>query len=89
MDQILDNINAESIYSVDIRNYSHSKILEFKKQLKIEGSELVANEGVAVEGTNEGGYAMQYQKITMPLIKAVQELDAKVVALTTRVSDLE
>jgi len=36
MDQILDNINAESVYSVDIRNYSHSKITEYKKQLKIE-----------------------------------------------------
>ncbi|MGN6645018.1 MAG: SIMPL domain-containing protein [Cytophaga sp.] len=36
MDQILDNVNAESIYSVSIRNYSHSKITELKKQLKIE-----------------------------------------------------
>jgi uncharacterized protein YggE len=36
MDQILDNINAESVYSVEIRNYSHSKITEYKKQLKIE-----------------------------------------------------
>lgn len=36
MDEILDKVNAESIYSVEIRNYSHSKIAEYKKQLKIE-----------------------------------------------------
>ncbi|ABG60815.1 SIMPL domain-containing protein [Cytophaga hutchinsonii] len=36
MDEILDKVNAESIYSVEIRNYSHSKITEYKKQLKIE-----------------------------------------------------
>lgn len=36
MDEILNKINAESVYSVAIRNYSHSKIIEYKKQLKIE-----------------------------------------------------
>lgn len=36
MDEILNKVNAESIYSVGIRNYSHSKIQEYKKQLKIE-----------------------------------------------------
>jgi uncharacterized protein len=36
MDEILNKVNAESIYSVEIRNYSHSKIIELKKQLKIE-----------------------------------------------------
>jgi len=36
MDEILNKVNAESIYSVAIRNYSHSKIIEYKKQLKIE-----------------------------------------------------
>lgn len=36
MDEVLNKVNAESIYSVDIRNYSHSKIIEYKKQLKIE-----------------------------------------------------
>ncbi len=36
IDQVLNNISAESVYSVDIRNYSHSKIAEYKKQLKIE-----------------------------------------------------
>lgn len=36
IDEILNKVNAESIYSVEIRNYSHSKIEEYKKQLKIE-----------------------------------------------------
>lgn len=36
MDEVLNKMNAESIYSVEIRNYSHSKITEYKKQLKIE-----------------------------------------------------
>jgi len=36
MDEILNKVNAESIYSIGIRNYSHSKIQEYKKQLKIE-----------------------------------------------------
>lgn len=36
IDEVLNKVNAESIYSVEIRNYSHSKIEEFKKQLKIE-----------------------------------------------------
>lgn len=36
MDEILNKMNAESIYSIGIRNYSHSKIQEYKKQLKIE-----------------------------------------------------
>ena len=36
MDEILNKVNAESIYLVEIRNYSHSKIQECKKQLKIE-----------------------------------------------------
>jgi uncharacterized protein len=35
MDEILSKVNDESIYSVVIRNSSHSKIEEFKKQLKI------------------------------------------------------
>ena len=51
--------------------------------------DVVANEGVTVEGTLETGYQMQYQKITMPLIKAAQELDDKIVALAARVTDLE
>ena len=54
-----------------------------------EGLDLVANEGVTVDGTNETGYQLQYQKITMPLIKASQELDDKIVALTARVTTLE
>ncbi|MBC7451807.1 MAG: SIMPL domain-containing protein [Cytophagales bacterium] len=36
IDEILDKISPESIESVEIRNYSHSKIEEYKKQLKIE-----------------------------------------------------
>lgn len=36
IDEVLNKVNAESIYSVEIRNYSHSKIQEYKKQLKIE-----------------------------------------------------
>ena len=36
IDEILDKINPESIESVMIRNYDHSKIQEYKKQLKIE-----------------------------------------------------
>ncbi len=36
MDEVLNKINPESIYSVEIRNYSHSKIEEYKKQLKIQ-----------------------------------------------------
>jgi len=36
MDDILDKVNAESIESVEIKNFSHSKIQEYKKQLKIE-----------------------------------------------------
>lgn len=36
IDEILNKVNAESIYSVEIRNYSHSKIEEYKRQLKIE-----------------------------------------------------
>ena len=51
--------------------------------------EQAANEGLTVEGTLEKGYQLQYQKITMPLIKAVQEVDAAVIALTARVKALE
>jgi uncharacterized protein YggE len=36
IDEVLNKVNGESIYSVEIRNYSHSKIEEYKKQLKIE-----------------------------------------------------
>jgi len=36
IDEVLDKVNAESIYSVSIRNYTHSKMEEFKKQLKIQ-----------------------------------------------------
>lgn len=36
IDEVLNKVNAESIYSVEIRNYSHSKIEEYKKQLKIQ-----------------------------------------------------
>ncbi len=36
IDEVLSKSNAESIYSVGIRNYSHSKIEEYKKQLKIQ-----------------------------------------------------
>lgn len=36
IDEVLNNVNGECIYSVAIRNYSHSKIEEYKKQLKIE-----------------------------------------------------
>lgn len=36
IDEVLNKVNAESIYSVEIRNYSHSKIEQFKKELKIE-----------------------------------------------------
>ena len=47
------------------------------------------HEGVIVEGTNNKTYAMQYQKLIMPLIKSVKELDAQIAALTTRVTALE
>ncbi len=36
IDEVLDKVNPESINSVSIRNYSHSKMEEFKKQLKIQ-----------------------------------------------------
>lgn len=36
IDEVLNKVNAESINSVEIRNYSHSKIEEYKKQLKIQ-----------------------------------------------------
>jgi len=35
IDELLNKVNPESIYSIEIRNYSHSKIEEYKKQLKI------------------------------------------------------
>ena len=58
-------------------------------QLLNEGMDVVANEGLTVEGTSDTGYQMQYQKLIMPLIKSAKELDAKIVALTARVADLE
>ena len=39
------------------------------------------DEGLLVSGTNEEGYQMTYESLIMPLIKAVQELSAKVEAL--------
>lgn len=36
IDEVLDKMNPESIYSVSIRNYTHSKMEEYKKQLKIQ-----------------------------------------------------
>jgi uncharacterized protein len=36
IDEVLGKANPESIYSVGIRNYSHSKIEEYKKLLKIQ-----------------------------------------------------
>ena len=36
IDEVLAKVNAESIYSVEIRNYSHSKIEEYKRLLKIQ-----------------------------------------------------
>jgi hypothetical protein len=58
-------------------------------QVLNEGMDIVANEGVTVEGTSDTGYRLQYQKITMPLIKAIQELDAENTALKARVTTLE
>jgi len=43
IDEILNKINAESVNSVGIRNYSHSKIIEYKKQLKIEAIKAAKN----------------------------------------------
>ena len=48
-----------------------------------------ADEGIFVHGTNETGYRMPYNDLVMPLINAAQELDAKIVALTSRVTTLE
>ena len=48
-----------------------------------------ADEGIMTKGTNETGYNMSYDLMVVPLIKAVQELDAKNTALTTRVTALE
>ena len=60
-----------------------------KSQVINEGIDEVCNEGLTVEGTHNKGYQMQYQKLIMPLIKSTQELDDKIVALTTRVTSLE
>jgi hypothetical protein len=73
---------AQEVLAAEKLHTSNSQVIN-------EGIETVANEGITVEGTNEGGYQIQYQKITMPLIKATKELDAKIVALTARVADLE
>ena len=73
---------AQEVLAAEKLHTSNSQVIN-------EGIETVANEGITVEGTNEGGYQIQYQKITMPLIKAVKELDSKIVALTARVADLE
>lgn len=35
MDEILDKVQTESVYSVSIRNFTHSKMETFKKELKI------------------------------------------------------
>ena len=48
-----------------------------------------ADEGLLVGGSSSGGYNMQYQKLMMPLITAVQELDAENTALKARVAVLE
>ena len=47
------------------------------------------DEGVIVQGSENRTYNMSYQKIIMPLIKSVKELDAQLAALTTRVAALE
>ena len=51
------------------------------------------DEGIVVSGTNKYGYRIINENLTMPLIKAVQELgsciDAKIDSLTTRVTALE
>jgi len=49
----------------------------------------MCDEGILVTGTNDDGYRMSYDNLIMPLINASQELDAKIVALTTRVATLE
>jgi len=73
---------AQEVLVAEKKHTSNTQVLN-------EGMEQAANEGLTVEGTLEKGYQLQYQKITMPLIKAVQEVDAAVIALTKRVKDLE
>jgi len=73
---------AQEVLAAEKLHTSNTQVLN-------EGMDTVANEGLTVEGTLETGYQLQYQKITMPLIKAAKELDAKIVALTARVADLE
>jgi len=58
-------------------------------QVVNEGIEEAAHEGLTVEGTLGTGYQLQYQKIIMPLIKAVHELSAANIALMKRVKALE
>ena len=54
IDEVLNKANAESIYSVGIRNYSHSKIEEFKKQLKIQAIKAAkAKAGYLLEAIDE------------------------------------
>ena len=47
------------------------------------------DEGIIVGGTNKYGYRIIQENVTMPLVKAMQELDTKVTALTARVTTLE
>jgi hypothetical protein len=47
------------------------------------------DEGVMVRGTNKYGYQMIKENLVMPLINAVQELDAENTALKARVTTLE
>jgi len=60
-----------------------------KEQCRNEDCDLEADEGLLVSGTDSAGYRMGYTKLIMPLINAVQELDAENTALKARVATLE
>ena len=55
-----------------------------KLQVLNEGMETEANEGVTVQGTNDTGYKLQYEKMIMPLIKAVQELTKRLEVMESK-----
>ena len=57
--------------------------------LNLESGHADCDEGLLVSGTDSKGYRMIYQNLIMPLINAVQELDAENTALKERVTTLE
>jgi hypothetical protein len=67
----------------------HTSKVQVKNSQSGKDLEPTANDGLVVGGSVNDGYNMSYQVLIMPLIKSVKELDAKIVTLAARVTDLE